>query len=72
METWRKNLWTASNAMEARADESLEVFFMGGCPQGEQACPLETISESAALVALQYYSNVLVIARGLAVTPDNV
>lgn len=45
---------------------------MGGCPQGERACPLETISESAALVALQYYSNVLVIARGLAVTPDNV
>lgn len=25
-----KNLWTASNVMEARAGESFEVFFMGG------------------------------------------
>lgn len=67
-----KNLWTASNAMEARANESFEVFFMGSYPQGEAACPLETVPESAALVALQHYSNTLVFARGLAITPDNV
>lgn len=57
--------------MEAQADEVFEVFFMGGNPYGEAVCPLEMVPESAALVAFQYYSNTLVVARGLALTPDN-
>lgn len=57
--------------MEARADESFEVFFVGGYAQGEAGCPLEVVPESAALVALQHYSNTLAIARGLAITPGN-
>lgn len=57
--------------MDAQADEIFEVFFMGGYPYGETRCPLEMVPESVALVAFQYYSNTLVVARGLAVTPDD-
>ncbi|XP_075353312.1 uncharacterized protein LOC142407574 [Mycteria americana] len=61
-----KNLWTASNAMEARADESFEVFFLGGYLQGEAARLLEMGPEPTALVALM--NPQLLVA----VTPDNV
>lgn len=61
-----RNLWTASNEMEARADESFEIF-----SPGRSSMSFGGGTRICSFVA-QYYSNPAVTARGLAITPDNV
>ncbi|XP_039574902.1 uncharacterized protein LOC120506873 isoform X2 [Passer montanus] len=59
-----RNLWTASNEMEARADESFEVF-----SSGRSSVSFGGGTRICSFVA-QYF--VPVTARGLAITPDHV
>lgn len=66
LETWRENLWTSSNEMKARADESFEVF-----SSGRSSMSFGGGTTTCSFVA-QYYSNAPVTARGLAITPDDV
>ncbi|XP_072783745.1 uncharacterized protein [Taeniopygia guttata] len=61
-----RNLWTASNEIEARADESFELF-----SSGRSSMSFRGGTRICSFVA-QYYRNVPVTARGLAITPDNV
>lgn len=60
-----RTLWAASNEMEARADESFEVF-----SSGRSSMSFGGGTRTCSFVA-QHYSNAPVTARGLAITPDN-